>query len=312
MKKLFLFSLFIFLSGTALFAQTQAVPEQESISIIAQNMPQEATFAAPFDVHFELAHTPGQVVELNKETIPTGFELTQTKHKALSPGTVAYDLTLMPFTLGVSTFTAVQFDLKEQAGGKTLFSAKSQEEHINVQPVSYFKEQTLRDIRPPYIPANWFIWLLVLLVLGLIVYFTRRFWQDARQQHLTVKEEQDTRPADVIALSKIETLLQSGLWEKAQYKMFYIELGDILREYFWRRFRQDVSSDTSAELLRRARKTPQLLPLLQMLREYLNSSDLVKFAKVVPSQETMQQDVSAVQTLVKKTSPQPVEIMEEK
>ncbi len=309
MKKALIILLAAFLAP---LANAQTAPQQAPLAIIAQDIPAETPFAAPFDVHFEMAHTPGQVVELNKETLPQNFELTAEKNQALSPGTVAYDLTFVPFTLGVSTFTAVQFDLKEQAGGKTLFSAQSEEKQIDVKPVSYFKEKTLRDIRPPYIPTNLLIWLMVLIVLGLIVYFARRFWKDARARHIQLKAVQDNRPADVIALSKIETLLQSGLWEKAQYKLFYIELGDILREYFWRRFHQDVSSDTSAELLRRARKTPQLAPLLQVLREYLNSSNLVKFAKVVPSQDTMHQDVNAVQTLVKKTSPQAVELKEEK
>lgn len=301
----------LFLAFLAPLAGAQNTP-QEPLAVIAQDVPAEAVFSTPFDVHFELAHTPGRVVELNKESLPPQFELTAEKSTPLSPGTVAYDLTFMPFTLGVSTFTAVQFDLKEQAGGKTTASVRGDEKHIDVKPVSYFKEKTLRDIRPPYIPTSLLFWLLALLAAACIVYFTRRFWKDVKAKHILAKETQDTRPADVIALSKIETLLQSGLWEKGQYKVFYIELGSILREYFWRRFQQDVSSDTSAELLRRARKTPQLAPLLQVLREYLNSSDLVKFAQVTPTQDTMHQDVNAVQTLVKKTSPQPVELKEEK
>lgn len=311
MKNLYLFILCLF-PLTAL-AQQPAAPQTAGsrINLTAQQVPQQTSFAAAFDTRFELSHTPGYVVELDKETLPEGFELTAEKQEKLSPGTVAYDLTFMPFTLGVSTFTAVTFNLKEQTGGQTLASARSEQVQIDVKPVKYFDEQTLRDIRPPYIPSSLLIWLLCLIVLGLIAYVARKFYKDARSRAKELVQIQDNRPADVIALSQIEALLQSGLWERAQYKIFYIELGDILREYFWRRFKQDVSSDTSAELLRRARKIPQLKNLLLPLREYLNSSDLVKFAKVTPAQQTMQQDVGTVQKLVKETTPRPAPAQEE-
>ena len=311
MKKLLL--LILCLSPLTTPAQQPAAPQTAGsrINLTAQQVPQQTSFAAAFDTRFELSHTPGYVVELDKETLPEGFELTAEKQEKLSPGTVAYDLTFMPFTLGVSTFTAVTFNLKEQTGGQTLASARSEQVQIDVKPVKYFDEQTLRDIRPPYIPSSLLIWLLCLLVLGLIIYFAWYFYKEIQTRARELSHAQDNRPADEIALSKIEALLQSGLWERAQYKMFYIELGDILREYFWRRFKQDVSSDTSAELLRRARRIPQLKNLLLPLREYLNSSDLVKFAKVIPAQQTMRQDVGTVQKLVKETTPRPEQAQEE-
>ena len=303
MKKTVLFLIFFI---TASFAQTQQV------EFISQEVPASAGFAQPFDVRFELSHSPEYVLEIDKQNLPEGFEVIQSKQETLSPGTMAYDLTFIPFTLGVSTFTAVTFSLKDQAGGQLLAQAKSNETHIDVKPVQFFKDQTLRDIRPPYIPASWAIWLLCLLAAGLIFYFARRFFKEVKQRsEVRAQTMPDNRPADIIALSKIQLLLQSGLWEKAQYKLFYIELGDILREYFWRRFNQDVSSDTSAELLRRARKVAQLAPSLQLLRDFLSSSDLVKFAKVTPTQETMQKDVQHVQDIIQSTSPQPTEIKEE-
>lgn len=286
-------------------------PAAQQIDITAQNIPKEVSFAQAFDVNFELAHTPGYLVEIDRASLPENFELTAVQSKELSPGTLSYDLTFLPFALGVSTFTAVTFDLKEQAAGQTLAQASSETQNIEVKPVQLFKEQTLRDIRPPYIPSGWLLWLLILIVAVLIVYFLRRFWLDARARARDLSPTPDNRPADVIALSKIQALLQSGLWEKAEYKLFYIELGDILREYFWRRFGQDVSSDTSAELLRRARKVPQLHNLLAPLRGYLNSSDLVKFAKATPDQAVMHKDVRTVREIVQETSPRPTELKEE-
>ena len=86
----------------------------------------------------------------------------------------------------------------------------------------------------------------------------------------------------MIALSKIEALLQSGLWEQQEYKLFYITLSDIFREYLWRRFHLDTSSDTSAELLRRVKNMPQMAPLMYQVRDFV-STETVKFSKVIPS-----------------------------
>ncbi len=275
----------------------------QEVNFTTQQIPSQATFAQPFDVHFELAHTPGYTVQLNPESIPASFSLAHEKKEALSPGTVSYDLTFLPFSLGVSTFTAVNFQLLDSQSN-ILAQTNSDEKKIQVQPVQFFKDKTMRDIRPPYIPVNWIWWILCGCVLILIAYLIRRFWLSTRaDRSAAIEVAQDSRPADEIALSKIQFLLQSGLWEKKEYKLFYIELGEILREYFWRRFQLDVSADTSVELLRRVRQNPTLSPFSQLLRDYLNSADLVKFAKVAPSQKTMQQDVSAVTTVVRKTTP---------
>ncbi|MBR2865847.1 MAG: hypothetical protein IKC13_06220 [Elusimicrobiaceae bacterium] len=288
-----------------LFLTAPLLPGQQ-ISLVSQRIPQKVPFAQPFDVRFEVSHTPGYLTELDKQSLPRDFELTAVKNQEIAPGKQAYDLTFIPFTLGASSFTAVNFVLKEQNGGQTLASSQSKAKTIEITPVKYFDDKELRDIRPPYIPPDLKAWILLALVAAGLVYLLRRLFK-ARQkkQELQIQEEQDHRPADEIALSKIQALLQSGLWEKKEYKIFYIELGDILREYFWRRFGQDVSSDTSAELLRRARQVPQLNKLLMPLRQYLNSSDLVKFAKVTPQDQTMYQDVQTIRSIVHETSAPP-------
>ena len=296
MKKLFLFTVFCLF--TALWAAAQ------SLEITQQNIPQQANFAQPFDVRFALTYPVGYQVVLEQNSLPKDFGLSQEKTEDSAPGQVIYNLTFLPFTLGKSTFTAINFVLQDKQG-QTVATAASQETILDVKSVKLFKDKKMRDIRPPYIPMGWLTWLLLLIALALLIYFIRRFLRRQKQQALLAALQEDKRPADVIALSKISLLLQSGLWEKAQYKLFYIELGEILREYFWRRFRLDVSADTSAELLRRTRTVEQLAPLYADLKNYLSSSDLVKFAKYVPADAVMQKDVNIVRKTVQQTTPAP-------
>lgn len=294
MKRLLLPYIFLLVTAGALPAQ--------QVQITQQDIPPQASFAQPFDVRFELAHTPGYQVELDEKSLPQDFLLTRQKQEIISPDALAYDLTFLPVTLGASTFTAVNFVLLD-ANRQSVAQTESKSTPVQIAEVQFFKDKKMRDIRPPYIPSSWVWWLLSAIVLGLLIYFLRRFWRDARAAKAT-QPIVDLRPADVIALDKIHLLMQSGLWEKQQYKLFYTELENILREYLMRRFHLDVSSDTSAELLRRARQIPQLLALQPQLRQYLNSSDLVKFAKATPDNSTMQQDVLQVRTVVQNTSPQ--------
>ena len=69
-----------------------ALPAQQ-LDLTSEKIPQEASFAQPFDVHFELSHTPGYTVQLDPNSIPASFSLANEKKESLSPGAVAYDLT---------------------------------------------------------------------------------------------------------------------------------------------------------------------------------------------------------------------------
>ena len=297
MKKLYLLTLLSLMIAHPAFSQ--------SIELTEQQIPQQGSFAQPFETRFAISYTPGYQVVLDKKTLPSNFGLAQEKIENLSPGTVSYDLTFLPFTLGASTFTAVTFQL-QNSEGQTVSETAAEEVIVKIEPVSLFKDKKMRDIRPPYIPMSWMWWILALAALVLFILWMKHRRKKAEQnaQH-SASFTLDRRPAHVIALSKIDLLLQSGLWEKQQYKIFYIELGEILREYFWRRFQLDVSADTSTELLRHTRTVPDLAPLYAELREYLKSSDLVKFAKYTPDEAKMRKDVGIVQKVVQKTTPVP-------
>lgn len=295
MKRIFLFLLLTF--PAAGLAQ-----QADGIHLIRQTSPDTGAFAVPLALEFELSHAPGFQVTLDPKTAPEGFVLSQAQARADSPGTSTYFVTALPFTLGKSTFTAVTFNLTD-AQGRVRASAPSEPFYIDIRPVKYFNDKELKEIRPPYIPANPLFWagavLLAAALAALIYWFIRRL----NNRTKTVSAQQDNRPSDEIALSKIDALLNSGLWEQQQYKIFYITLADIFREYLWKRFGVDASADTSAELLRRVKNLPQMAALLSPLKDFLSSGDLVKFAKMVPSEPQRNKDVTFLRGAVQATAP---------
>ena len=295
MKKfifLFAFTLF-FVAGNA-----------QTVQVAQSHVPETVSFAQPFDVELILTHTPGTTLTLSTQSASQDFEITAQQQEQTSPGTTALRLTVMPFALQLSTFT-VTMDMQSAT---TTPSSHTLEFPITVKPVRLFKDPNLREIRNPKVPLSWLKWLLVALLLGIILYvlfWGRKKTEDQGPAWQRFGKEADNRPCHVIALSQIDTLINSGLWEKQQYKVFYISLFDILREYLWRRFSMDASADTSAELLRHAKKIDGLNPVLPELKDFLTTGDLVKFAKVVPSETERNRDITYLRTIIHKTTPQP-------
>ena len=288
MKKTVLFLLIFLLAPLA---------RAQQISVVEARAAESVPFAQPFALQFVLSHTPGYQVTVQEESLSPQFEITQVSSADNSPGTVTYDFTALPFALGKTTFT-VTFELSQD--GKPLAQAQK-EVFIDVPRAQTFDDPNLREIRPPHIPSGWLTWLVALLLLGALVYVWRYWYKKLHARTHAVLQAQDNRPSNVIALSKIDALLDSGLWENQQYKLFYITLSDILREYLWRQFHIDASADPTAELLRRVKNMPQMAPLMYQLRDFLTSGDLVKFAKAVPSLQL--RDKIIVETAPKELAP---------
>ena len=299
MKKILL--LLVFSLAASVYAQELHVTEAHA--------PSSVSFAQPFTVQYQISHTPGYPVTVDEKSLSKDFEIQQMTSTDNSPGTLSYDFTVLPFVLGRSTFT-VTFEMKLDDETITVPAEPS---YITVTPVEMFKDKKLREIRPPFIPAGWLTWLLVLLI-ALALLYVLYFWKKQlhQKQQLRILHAQDNRPSHVIALSKIEALVQSGLWEKQQYKLFYITLIDILREYLQRRFQLDVSADTSAELLLRIKSKQSLQSFLPLLRELLSQSDLVKFARVIPTEEQRNGNIRLLCLFVEETTPKPQPVAEVK
>lgn len=290
MKKTVLFSFFLF---AAAFVSAQ------ELNVVEKRAPETVPFAQPFALQFILSHTPGYEVTVDEASLSKDFEISQVNAVQNSPGTMTYDFTAFPFVLGKATFT-VTFELTQN---EKPFASAKEEVFVNVTRAKTFNDQNLREIRPPHIPSGWLTWLLAALALGALIYVLRYWWKRTQEQARSIADVQDTRPGNVIALSKIDALLDSGLWENRQYKMFYITLSDILREYLWRQFHIDASADTSAELLRRVKNMPQMAPLMYQLRDFLSSGDLVKFAKAVPGEQIRDKDVKLLREIIIETAP---------
>lgn len=282
-----------------LLVQCSLLVYAQGLEVLHTEIPSTVPFAKPFAAQAILSHAAGDSVQLVKDSAPADFTITQVALNSLAPDRTQADLTVLPLTLEKSTFT-VSFALNADPK-----SVANIETPITVTPVQLFKDKEFKEIRSPKRPFDWALWLCIILALValicLLVWWTRRLRKDAA----LVSAEKDNRPAHVIALSQIDALVDSGLWENKQYKLFYITLTDILRAYLQKAFGLDVSADTSAELLRRIKTQAQFTSFVQGLRDFLASGDLVKFAKATPTEITRNQDITFLRHFITQTAPKP-------
>ena len=88
-----------------------------------------------------------------------------------------------------------------------------------------------------------------------------------------------------IALSQLDILVQSDLWEKSEYKLYYSEISDILRQFLSARFNFGAQKLTARELLKKLKNIPDFNFDFNAFKKMQQSISLVKFAKATQTVE---------------------------
>lgn len=207
-------------------------------------------------------------------------------------------LTVVPFNLGISTFTATLID-----DSGTAFDMPPLPLEIAKVKTKYDAERLL-DIRDPkktsYWPLYLLIFLIILLAIIYLVYRLKKRKKQERELKIANPYLDETKTPEEVALAQIDSLLLKNLWDSGQYKLFYIYLTDILRDYLTARFKFEAHNFTTRDLLRYIKKRQDFKPdLINPLEIFLKSSDFVKFAKAVPTAEQRDRNISDLRLVIK-------------
>lgn len=140
--------------------------------------------------------------------------------------------------------------------------------------------------KPPFVLAD-YLWLF-LLVFGATALGVGGWWYFKRyKQRLSTPTEADvlaSLPPHVAAFKALDTLKQERPWLYGRNKEYYTRLSDILRLYIERRFQVNAPEMTTSEILDLFRRDKLTQSVYQNLKQILQLSDLVKFAKLGPQE----------------------------
>ena len=265
------------------------------------------------DLHLRAIGEVGEQVTmpvLDKELIP-GVEIvdrTIVDTISLKDGRVQYDqyLTLTSFEDSLFYIAPLPF----VSGDDTVWS-----DGLTLNVVQPFEMDTtdmaITDIKGVYKAPIWwwgiFRWVLLALLLAgvgvagyyLITYLQRRKLEEAGNVVVT----EPLRPAEEVALEKLDAIKEKKIWQQGQVKEYYTQLTDVVREYIARRFEVSSVEQTSDETLRDIRPLlNERKDLYDQLRKMLTLADLVKFAKWSTTPDENELSLRNAYTFVKETT----------
>jgi hypothetical protein len=200
--------------------------------------------------------------------------------------------------------------------GKPSFSDSIKVE-VNDVKVDTLKQKMydIKDIAKVNSPlGSWWIYLLILLAIGVIGYFVYKFIKK-RQSQPKVEAIVYTSPIEK-ATSLLQQLEKKELWQKGEIKNYYSELTDIARNYIEEEIHIPAMESTTSELIEGLRKAAKLQKLklsnetVENLEKVLKQADLVKFAKVKPLDFEIEEDkkrISSSIVTIHKSIPEIVE-----
>ncbi|MCK4958202.1 MAG: hypothetical protein KAT00_02355 [Planctomycetes bacterium] len=265
---------------------------------VAQRIRMDLEITAPQGYQLQLTPDPKwtesfELIDLPVETISQKGDLVDHRHTYL----------LEPFIPGEHTLGPVRITAWHTYN-------PSDRIHIDTEPIDVKvasglakddEAAQIRDIAGPIgpsaAPLKWIYALILLTAAGVIGGYIRK---------KNLAQPQDIQPTGPrpyeVAWRQLQELLSQGLIEKGQLEPFYTSLSGILRHYIEGRFALAAPAQTTDEFLAGISDSDIFdSDCKEMLAEFLNCSDFVKFAHVVPASDIVDRSIETCRGFIHQT-----------
>lgn len=198
--------------------------------------------------------------------------------------------------LVITAFEAGEFTIPAQEIrlGDSLYTTNLLE--LLVETVEVDTSKGITDIKPIYdvkypfserskdwLKENW-IWIALILaiIIGFIGY---RYYQKKKPTTEEQEEPVIIIPAHITALKVLEQLLKNEEWKSSNKKGYYSDVTDTIRTYLEDRFEIYAMEETTREIINDLKNSPISDEDKHYLKKILSEADMVKFAKMTPTDE---------------------------
>ncbi|MFQ5603048.1 MAG: hypothetical protein ACE5HS_07235 [bacterium] len=194
----------------------------------------------------------------------------------------------------ISTFDVGEFEIPPLVfrytlpGDSTQHTLKTKKLKIVVESLLDSEAGDVRDIKSvleillDY--RQWIVWgsvaLAFLILTGVSIYIWRR---KRAGKGLLPQKIVPPRPAHEIALDELRALQQSTYLQEGQTKEYYVRISEIIRKYIEGRYFIIALELTTHELIEMLSASESNSELVEMVQDFLERCDLVKFAKYQPN-----------------------------
>lgn len=160
----------------------------------------------------------------------------------------------------------------------------------------------IRDIKPIIHYPGRPLWFWATVIGGPILLLTLGWyaWRRRKQREKALPE----RPAWELAREELQRLQELKLLESGEVKSFFFHLSEIFRRYLERRFSFPALEATQEEIHKYLANMQWMdEELKKSAEDFLNGSDLVKYAKYIPPVEEIESRLGQVETFIENTAP---------
>ena len=181
-------------------------------------------------------------------------------------------------------------------------TSKSNALIINVLLPNIDANSELKDIKGPLDDnIGWsdiWPWLVLILIILLSIFIYKKYF-NKKKKTVVVKKNIQT-PAHILALNALKKLENKKLIDKKDIKEYYSSISEIIRRYIENRFNFPALELTTYEILNIITAIIEKEESIS-LKNILEISDLVKFAKKIPNQNENVRNLNLATDFVKKT-----------
>ena len=289
MKRLFLIIMFAF----GLFGWAAA----QGVEVSAKVQDEHVAVGKPFSLDLTMKVPYGYYVEWNEFATDTLSEQIDILKRgdllrtadADSNVIVQQQLTLMTFDTGFVQVPPVGLTYAKSAESQLRMKAFTDPVQLYVTTITVDTTQMFKPLMPPVEkPVSikevfpWILGVLLLALVGLAV------WYFVKHRKPRVDENGEPIKGPVVppytkAIGDLESLKQQKLWQVGKVKEYYSSLTDIAREYIEGQFGVNAVEMTTDDILEEVKELDFEPRLYGKLKETMELSDLVKFAKYTTS-----------------------------
>lgn len=299
MKRQLVTLLFIII-GQIAFGQPQVEMKMDSTSMMIGDQ---------MSMQLRVKHSPRTVVLLPKgvklgDKIEVLSERDSTAKISTDEILTQKSMMITAFDSGVYVIPPVPIQTETNGIIDTIFSKAMQLTVVspvldttkNIAPIKDILPEDLsfqEDILPILIGI-----FVVLILISIIYYYTKKRKEKVIE---TVVEAAPKLPPNVIAYLKLKELEEKELWQKGDFKTYHSEISYTMREYLENRYEipalESVTDEIMASLNGFEIESKQVINL----KNILQTADLVKFAKLIPSETEHRQAMDFSLEFIEKT-----------
>jgi hypothetical protein len=230
--------------------------------------------------------TPPDTADIDNDRMTVNYDLLITSFDS-----ALYLLPMFPVIDGTDTLYSNQVALKVVSPD------------VNVDnPEEYFDIKNVW--RPPFVLSDYYAFiygvLFALFLICVIGYFVQKMRNRKPKdvEAVTVSK----LPPHEQAIRELKEIREQKLWQQGRNKEYYTEVTDTLRRYITNRYDVSVMEKTTSEILEVIRdEEPGNKEVPDTLKQILQLSDFVKFAKLHPLPDENDLSMTNAQLFVEKT-----------